>query len=204
VKKAAFAAFGVAGVAGLTLAAAVGWELILVGAVSFAAGWFYTGGPRPYGYAGFGELFVFLFFGVVATVGSAYVQTESVEGIAVACALPVGALATALLVINNLRDIPTDRESGKLTLAVRIGDRSTRFLYAALIVGAFAATAVIALADDRAIAAVALLAAVPAVPPVRRVLSGATGQALIPVLGATGQVQLAFGVLFTAGLYASV
>ncbi|MCX7619727.1 MAG: 1,4-dihydroxy-2-naphthoate polyprenyltransferase, partial [Acidimicrobiales bacterium] len=129
VKIAALVAFGVAGLAGLGLAAAVGWWLILVGLACFAAGWFYTGGPKPYGYAGLGEVFVFVFFGVVATVGSAYVQVERVTALSLAASLPVGCLATALLVVNNLRDIPSDRRAGKRTLAVKMGDRSTRVLY---------------------------------------------------------------------------
>jgi len=135
VKLAAYAAFAVAGVAGVALAIAVGPELIAVGAASFLAGWFYTGGPHPYGYAGLGEVFVFVFFGVVATVGSAYVQTEGIEGLAVAASMPVGLIATALLVVNNLRDIPGDTAVGKHTLAVRLGDLRTRYLYVVLVVG---------------------------------------------------------------------
>ncbi len=119
VKRAALASALVATAAGLALVAAVGPELLVVGAASFAAGYLYTGGPRPYGYAGLGEVFVFVFFGVVATVGSAYVQTGEVAGLALAASVPVGLLATALLVVNNLRDIPTDAASGKRTLAVR-------------------------------------------------------------------------------------
>ena len=122
VKAAAFASFGVAALAGLALAIAVGPELIAVGLAAIAAGWFYTGGSRPYGYAGFGEVFVFVFFGVVATAGSAYVQTGELGGLALASSLPVGMLATALLVVNNLRDIPGDTLVGKRTLAVRLGD----------------------------------------------------------------------------------
>src|SRR3954469_25749709 len=129
VKRAAVLAFAVAGVAGLALAAATTWWLLVVGAISFAAGWLYTGGPRPYGYYGLGELFVFIFFGVVATTGSAYVHLERITGLALLASVPVGLLATALLVVNNLRDIPTDATSGKRTLAVRIGDRGTRSLY---------------------------------------------------------------------------
>src|SRR3954470_7379591 len=134
VKRAAIAAFGVAAVAGLALAAATTWWLLLVGAVSFAAGWLYTGGPKPYGYYGFGELFVFVFFGLVATVGSTFVQLEWVPWLSVVCGVAVGALATALLVINNLRDIPTDTVAGKKTLAVRLGDQRTRVLYVVLMV----------------------------------------------------------------------
>src|SRR5204862_4062717 len=110
VRRAALLSFLVAGVAGLALAVAVDWRLLLVGVASFAAGWLYTGGPKPYGYYGFGELFVFVFFGLVATIGSAYVQTERVTGLSIGAAIPVGCLATALLVVNNLRDIPGDTQ----------------------------------------------------------------------------------------------
>ncbi|MBW3627544.1 MAG: 1,4-dihydroxy-2-naphthoate polyprenyltransferase, partial [Actinobacteria bacterium] len=133
VKRAALASALVAAAAGLALAVAVGPELLVVGAASFAAGYLYTGGPRPYGYAGLGEVFVFVFFGVVATVGSAYVQIEQVSGLALVASVPVGLLATALLVVNNLRDIPTDAASGKRTLAVRMGEHRTRQLYAGLV-----------------------------------------------------------------------
>src|SRR5205814_7236603 len=132
------------------------------------AGWLYTGGPRPYGYYGFGELFVFVFFGVVATVGSAYVHLERITGLALLASVPVGLLATALLIVNNLRDIPTDRAAGKRTLAVRMGAARTRTFYSACIVLVFAFAAVIAVA--RPFALLALLAAVAALAPVRRVL----------------------------------
>jgi 1,4-dihydroxy-2-naphthoate octaprenyltransferase len=198
VKLAAFAAAVVAAMAGLALTAVVGPELLLVGVCSFAAGFLYTGGPRPYGYAGFGEVFVFVFFGLVATVGSAYVQLERVSGLAVVAAIPVGLLATALLVVNNLRDIPTDVVAGKMTLAVRLGDRDTRSLYAALVIGTFVSVVAVALVRAGALAA---LPAVPlAVGPVRAVLGGATGPRLIPVLGATGRVQLVAGTLLAAGI----
>ena len=198
VKRAALVAGGVAALAGLALAVAVGPELLVVGACSLAAGYLYTGGPKPYGYLGLGEVFVFVFFGLVATVGSAYVQLERISGLAVAAAIPVGLLATALLVVNNLRDIPTDVVAGKVTLAVRLGDRDTRSLYAALLIGAFATAA--ALGAVR-LGALATLLAVPlAVAPVRTVFGGATGPRLIPVLGATGKVQLAAGALLALGL----
>jgi 1,4-dihydroxy-2-naphthoate octaprenyltransferase len=200
VKRAAFMAFGVAAVAGLALAVAVGPELLLVGAASFLAGWFYTGGPRPYGYAGLGEVFVFAFFGLVATAGSAYVQTETVSGLALAASIPVGFLATALLVVNNLRDIPGDTAVGKRTLAVRMGDGATRTLYVMLLVGAFVAVPFVAGLGDRPAAALALIALVFAQKPVTAVLGGARGRALIPVLAATGRVQLVYGLLFAAGL----
>lgn len=199
VKRAAFLSFGVAGLAGLALAVAVGPELLVVGAASMLAGWFYTGGPRPYGYAGFGEAFVFVFFGVVATAGSTYVQTGSLEGLALAASIPVGLLATALLVVNNLRDIPGDTESGKRTLAVRLGDQRTRILYVALVVGAFVAVPLVAGLGGRPAGALALMATVLAQKPVLRVLQGARGSALIPVLAATGRVQLVFGLALTVG-----
>lgn len=199
VKAAALAAFAVAAVAGLALAAAVGWWLVLVGGACFAAGWLYTGGPRPYGYYGFGELFVFVFFGLVATAGSAYVQSESLTAAALVAAVPVGLLATALLVVNNLRDIPTDRDSGKKTLAVRIGDPATRWLYVLLLAGSFVALVPLA-ALTSFLVLVALAAVVVALRPVQQVRGGATGPALVPVLVATGQVQLAFGILLATGL----
>jgi len=205
VKIAAFASFGVAALAGLALAAAVGWWLILVGLVSFAAGWFYTGGPRPYGYAGYGELFVFVFFGLVATIGSFYVQIERFVNLwlIVGSAVAVGCLATALLVINNLRDIPSDTESGKRTLAVKIGDQRTRLLYLALIVAPFLIVPFACGLGSRPAGAASLFAIVLANKPVLQVLQGAQGRALIPVLGQTGRVQLVFGVLLAAGIYLS-
>ena len=202
VKRAAFASFAIAAVAGLALAAVAGWWLIAVGAAAFLAGWFYTGGPRPYGYAGFGELFVFVFFGLVATVGSTYVQLEEITGLSIAAAIPVGLVATALLVTNNLRDIPTDRVAGKHTLAVRIGDRATRILYVAIIVTVFAVVVAIAVID-RPWAALALIGVPVAAAPVRTVLAGASGRALIPVLGATGRTQLAMGTLLAIGIAVS-
>ena len=200
VKRAALAAFAVAGVVGAALAVAVGPELFVVGAAAIAAGWFYTGGPRPYGYAGMGEAFVFVFFGLVATAGSAYVQTGSLSTLAVAASVPVGLLATALLVINNLRDIPGDTEVGKRTLAVRLGDQRTRYLYTALMALPFVCVPLVAGLGGRPVGAVALAAVVLASKPVTQVLGGARGPALIAVLGETGRVQLAFGVLFAAGL----
>jgi 1,4-dihydroxy-2-naphthoate octaprenyltransferase len=204
VKVAALAAFGVAAVAGLALAALTTWWLVVVGAVSFAAGWLYTGGPRPYGYAGWGEVFVFVFFGLVATVGSAYVQLGEVTALAVGAAIPVGLLATALLVVNNLRDIPSDTASNKRTLAVRLGDKRTRILYVAMVVGAYLSVPVVAGLSQRIFAAAALFSVVVARVPVQRVIEGATGAKLIGVLGATGRVQALFGVIFAAGLFYGV
>jgi 1,4-dihydroxy-2-naphthoate octaprenyltransferase len=200
VKRAALLSFAVAGVAGLALAVDVGWELLVVGAASFAAGWLYTGGPKPYGYLGLGELFVFAFFGVVATAGSSYVQLEEVQGLALAASVPVGLLATALLVTNNLRDIPGDTVSGKRTLAVRLGDDRTRILYVALVVLPFLLVPLVAGLGERPAGALALIAVLLARRPVERVLQGARGPDLVPVLADTGRVQLVFGALFALGL----
>ncbi|HEV2768007.1 MAG TPA: 1,4-dihydroxy-2-naphthoate polyprenyltransferase [Acidimicrobiales bacterium] len=202
VKRAALASALVAAAAGLALAVAVGPELLVVGAASFAAGYLYTGGPRPYGYAGLGEAFVFVFFGVVATVGSSYVQIEQVSGLALVASVPVGLLATALLVVNNLRDIPTDAASGKRTLAVRVGEHRTRQLYAGLVGGALVSTALLVPARPGAVLAV--LAVPLAVPPVRQVMvDQATRAALVPALIGTGRLQLVFGALLAAGLVVS-
>lgn len=200
VKRAAITAFGVAAVVGASLALAVGPELFVVGALAIAAGWFYTGGPRPYGYAGLGEVFVFVFFGVVATAGSTYVQTGRLSSLALGVSLPVGFLATALLVVNNLRDIPGDTEVGKNTLAVRLGDRRTRVFYVALLVSAFLTVPPVAGLSGRLTASVALVAVLAGQRPVVAVLSGARGPDLIPVLADTGRVQALFGLLFAAGL----
>ncbi len=208
VKKAAFASFGVAAVAGLALAAATTWWLLLVGAVCFAAGWLYTGGPKPYGYYGFGELFVFLFFGLVATVGSTYIQTEwqfwrGMPWVVWPCAVAVGCLATALLVINNLRDIPTDTVAGKKTLAVRIGDQPTRILYVSLMVIPYLLLPLIAGLAHRPWAVLAFAAIFLAQKPILIVLQGTKGPGLIAVLAGTGRVQLAYGVLLSVGLFVS-
>jgi 1,4-dihydroxy-2-naphthoate octaprenyltransferase len=198
VKRAAFAAFGVAAVVGLWLAIEVDLRLLLVGAASIAAGWFYTGGPKPYGYAGWGEAFVFVFFGIVAVCGTAFVHVERVPGLALVASVPVGLLATALLVVNNLRDIPGDTAVGKDTLAVRIGDDATRLLYVSCIVMAFVLALPVALLEPGAL--LAFLAVPLAVAPVRTVTEGETGARLVPVLVATGRLQLAYGVLLAAGL----
>ncbi len=198
VKRAALIAFAVAALAGLALAAVAGWWLIAVGAACLAAGWLYTGGPRPYGYAGLGELFVFVFFGLVATTATAYVQTGRITGLALLASIPMGLLAVALLVVNNLRDIPGDTTAGKNTLAVRLGAPATRILYTSTIAGAFVAVPLVALVRPWALLA---LAAVPlAVLPVRRVLSREAGRGLVAVLQATGRLQLVFGFLLAAGI----
>lgn len=199
VKRAAFAAFGVAAVAGLLLAVTTSWWLLVVGVASVLAGWFYTGGSHPYGYLGLGEVFVFVFFGLVATVGTTYVLLQRLPALAWLLGCVAGCLACALLVVNNLRDIPTDREVGKRTLAVRLGDRRTRWFYTALVLGAFVLVGVAAIVGPwGAVAGFVGLALAAA--PVRSVLGGATGRELIAVLGATGKVQLAVGALVTVGI----
>ncbi len=199
VKAAAIASFAVAAIAGTALALAVGPELFVVGALAIAAGWLYTGGPKPYGYYGFGELFVFVFFGLVATAGTSYVLVERLTWLSLVAGVAVGFLACALLVVNNLRDIPTDRQAGKKTLAVRIGDSATRWLYVVLVTGAFLVAVVVAIAW-RPWAAIAVVAGLLAIAPVGLVRRGATGRELIAALAGTGRLQLGFGLLFTVGL----
>jgi 1,4-dihydroxy-2-naphthoate octaprenyltransferase len=199
VKRAAFLALGVAAAAGLVLAVTTAWWLVVVGLACIVAAWFYTGGTRPYGYAGLGEVMVFVFFGLVAVVGTTYVQAETWEPASFCAALGVGALACAILVANNLRDIPTDREAGKRTLAVRLGDGATRQLYAGLALAAIVAgVAVAALTTWWALLALAYAAA--AAPAARAVLGGAGGPALIPVLQQTGLSELVFGAGLFLGL----
>ena len=203
VKRAAFIAFGVAGVAGLVLAASAGWWLVAVGAVSVLAAWFYTGGSRPYGYLGLGEVMVFVFFGLVAVVGTTYVQTETFDADSLLpslyAAVGVGALACAILVVNNLRDIPTDTVAGKRTLAVVLGDDRTRALYLLLVLAAAVACVAVAAATTW-VALTGLGFLVPAATGVRAVRSGAVGPALIPVLQSTGLAELAWAVLVAVPL----
>jgi 1,4-dihydroxy-2-naphthoate octaprenyltransferase len=192
VKRAAILSFAVAAGFGLALCAAAGWQLVLVGAAAILAGWFYTGGPRPYGYAGLGELFVFVFFGLVATVGSTYVQIERIAWQSVVGGVAVGLWATALLVVNNLRDRVGDEQSGKRTVAVRIGDRNTRVLYVAclvvgVVVGLFVSPFV--------------LIALPFVYlPSRLVQKGAVGRELVAVLMRTSTLQMVGGAALSLGL----
>ena len=193
-------ALSVAAVAGLALATVTTWWLLAVGAACFAAALAYSGGPRPYASAGLGEVFVFVFFGLIATAGSAYVQDERVPGAAVAAALPVGLLIVAILVANNLRDIPSDTAAGKRTLAVRLGERGTRRLFAFLLVIPFPLVTFV-VAQAQAPWPLLVLLAVPlTVPPLRAVLGGAGGRALIPALAGTGRLVGVFGVLLTLGL----
>lgn len=198
VKRAALVSFLVAAVAGLVLALQTSLWLVVIGLASILAGWFYTGGKHPYGYLGFGELFVFVFFGLVATVGTTYVVAERVTALAWQMGASVGALACALLVTNNLRDIPTDRTVGKRTLAVRLGDPRTRQLYVGLVVGGVVLGA--AAAWQRPLAAASLVVLLAALPPVRAVRRGASGRDLIAVLAGTARVQMVFGVVATLTL----
>jgi 1,4-dihydroxy-2-naphthoate octaprenyltransferase len=195
---AACLAFAVAAVAGLGLAALSSWWLVAVGAVCIAAAWTYTGGPLPYGYRALGEVFVFVFFGPVAVIGTTYVQTRSLAGLAVAASIPVGLLIVAILVVNNLRDIEGDALVGKRTLAVLLGDRRTRLLFVALFVVAFAVIAGVGVVRPEVLGG--LLAIPLAVAPSRTVLSGGRGPALIGALSGTGLLTLATGVLLAAGL----
>ena len=190
--------------AGSYLIATAGWELLLVGAASILAGVLYTGGPRPYGYEGLGEVFVFLFFGVVAVAGSYYVQVEQLEWEALVLAVPVGLLASAILVVNNVRDLETDRRAGKRTLAVRLGRERTRVLYVAMVGGRV---------RDRAAAVAARLAVAVAAAVAARRAAGGAGRAdgahahrragAQRRAGRDGQLQLAFCLLLSAGILAS-
>jgi len=199
VKRAAFAAFGVAAVAGLVLAATTAWWLVAVGVVCVVAAWFYTGGSRPYGYLGLGEVMVFCFFGLVAVTGTAYVQTETWTLAALYAAVGIGALACAILVANNLRDIPTDRVAGKMTLAVRLGDERTRGLYVLLL--GLAAVALVGVALTTSWWALLALAYVgPGARAARVVLSRAVGPSLVPVLQLTGVSELLYGLGLIVGL----
>ena len=199
VKRAAFVAFGVAGIAGVVLAATTAWWLVAVGLLCVLAAWYYTGGSKPYGYLGLGEVMVFVFFGLVAVIGTTYVQTRTWEWPALYAGVGIGALACAILVANNLRDIPTDTVAGKRTLAVRLGDERTRSLYAFLVLVAAAAVVAVAVSTTWwALVGLAFLAR--ALPPTRAVLGGATGPDLIPVLAATGASELIWSVLVAAPL----
>lgn len=198
VLAAALGNFAFAGVIGLVLVATSSWWLLLLGAAAIAAAWYYTGGNSPYGYRGLGEVSVFVFFGVVAVVGTVFVQLGSAPWQAWVASVPVGLLSCSVLVINNLRDIPTDRETGKITLAVRLGGTGTRRLYAGAIMASYVFALV--LTPLSWWAPLVLLSVPLAVPPVRRVLSGQAGHDLVLGLGETGKLQMAFGVLFSVAL----
>ncbi len=195
---AALIAFAIAGVAGTALAFLTTPILFAVGAVAIAAGWYYTGGKHPYGYYGFGELFVFVFFGLVAVVGTYYVQVGHITYESIVLGSASGLLAVSLLVVNNVRDIDTDKVSGKKTLAVRLGDRNSRILYTAtVLVGVLLPLALIT--NDIFVLLVVLLVPI-SMPLIRRVIGGAKGRDLIEVLGGTGRLQLAFAVTTAVAL----
>jgi 1,4-dihydroxy-2-naphthoate octaprenyltransferase len=212
VKIAAAIAFGIAAVAGLILAITVTWWFIPLGLICGVAGWAYTGGPRPYGYLGLGEVFVFVFFGLVATAGSAYVQHAPLNieyaghvfkyaynwWFVLWCGVPVGLLAAALLQANNLRDIATDAVSGKKTLAVRLGRRNAGMLFAYTLMAV--ALSIGVLHHFRGYTLIALLGMVFAVYPVRLAISDRMGRRLLPMLGATARLQMVMGVLIPVGL----
>jgi 1,4-dihydroxy-2-naphthoate octaprenyltransferase len=204
VKRAAFGALAAAAAVGLVLAATTAWWLVLVGLLCVLAAWFYTGGSRPYGYMGLGEVMVFVFFGLVAVVGTTYVQTETFELPALYAAIGIGAITCALLVANNLRDIPTDKVSGKRTLAVVLGDERTRMLYVLLLgLGLVALVGVAATTTWWAL--LGLVALLPARRAVGTVLgTRATGPALVPVLQQTGATVLLYAVGLAAGLVIGV
>ena len=197
-----YVAFGVAVAAGLYLAAVSGWELLAVGVASILAGVLYTGGPRPYGYEGLGEFFVFFFFGVVAVVGSYFVQTEDVRWEAFALGVPVGLLAAAILVVNNVRDVDTDRRAGKRTLAVKLGRDRARLLFAAMVVISFLFPPLLVLALSPWV--LLALAALPLAPPlIRTVYTRTDGPALNAALAGSGRLLAVFSLLLAAGVLLS-
>ena len=198
VKRAALLSFAVGGLLGIVLAVAVDWRLVVVGAVSILAAGGYSGGPKPYASSGLGEVMVLVFFGFVATCGSAFVHLERVPALAVAAAVPVGLLACAILLVNNLRDVDSDRDVGKRTLAVRVGKARTRLLYRASIV--LSALTAIALTPAAPGALIALAALPLAVPPLRIVATATDPPALVRALIATARLQLVFSALLAAGL----
>ena len=199
VKAAAIGTLAAGALFGLALIAISGiWWALIVGAAAVAAAWMYTGGKKPYGYLGLGELFVFIFFGLVAVNGTAYAITDRFGWVAVLASIAIGLLACAIMLTNNLRDIPTDTASGKRTLAVRLGDRRTRGLFTAMTLLPLALLVPIAVVHWPVLLGFAALPL--AIGPVRRVLSGATGRDLIPVLGATGRLELVYALLLTVGL----
>lgn len=201
VRAAALASFAVAAVTGLWLASVTTWWLIPVGLAAMGAGWFYTGGAKPYGYRAFGELSVFVFFGLVATAGTTYVQVEQITSAAILGGIGCGSLACAILVANNLRDLEPDRRAEKTTLAVVLGDRRTRRLYLALVVLAYVAVAVVAVQHPWTL--ITMPSAVLAIGPSRLVLHGDSAAELVGALKRTAALLMAYGLLLAAGLAAS-
>ncbi len=201
---ATYVTFGLAILTGIYLVAVAGWELLLVGGISIVAGVLYTGGPRPYGYEGLGELFVFLFFGIVAVAGSYFVQTETLVWEAFALAVPVGLLAAAVLVVNNVRDVDTDRRAGKRTLAVRLGRERTRVLFAAMVYGAYLLTPITWVFGPLSPWVLLPIVSLPlAAPVVRTVRTRTDGPSLNEALAGTGRLELVFCVLLCAGILLS-
>jgi 1,4-dihydroxy-2-naphthoate octaprenyltransferase len=201
VLTATWVAFGVAVLCGVYLTVVAGLVILLIGVLSIAAGVLYTGGPRPYGYAGFGEVFVFLFFGLIAVNGSYYVQVERLDALPLGLSIAVGFLATSILVVNNVRDIETDRRAGKNTLAVRMGRHNAVVLYRLLVVGAFVVLPIALVGSDTsALPLIGLLALPLAVPPLRTMSNRTDGPSLNAALGATGALLGAFSLLVTIGL----
>jgi 1,4-dihydroxy-2-naphthoate polyprenyltransferase len=199
VKRAAFLSFAVAGVAGLIMAIFSGlWILLPIGATAMLAAWFYTGGTKPYGYLGLGELFVFIYFGLVAVIGTAASQTGNISTLAILGGVSCGLLSTAILLANNVRDIPSDTSAGKKTLAVRLGDKKTRALYQLTIVVGIGISIVMALIQDGpALSWLAISAGFIAVEPVKVIRSGAQGKALIPVLAGTGKTLFVYSLILS-------
>ena len=201
VKRAAIASFGVAGAVGLVLSLATDWRLLIVGAACILAGWLYTGGPRPYGYLGLGELFVFIFFGLVATAGTVYVEELRVSPLALLAGCGVGFIATAILVLNNLRDIETDAAAGKRTLATRIGRRPTLILLLVLVCAAFAVPIVILVSRLAGVTIMLMHFGIPvAAVPVRTAFASRAGPDLIGALKRMAAVELVYALLMTVGL----
>lgn len=199
VRLATYLAFGAALLIGLYLAWVGGWPIVLIGSVSIVCGFLYTGGPWPFGYHGLGDLFVFGFFGLVAVAGTAYLQSGAWHPLALGAAVPIGLLSTNILVVNNLRDLPTDRAAGKRTLAVRIGDRATRGQYALFMALAYAVPVALAATQWSDWFLLPWLSAPLGVMLVRRVLRGIAGRELNAVLERTGQLLLVYGILLSAG-----
>src|SRR5213080_1930447 len=201
VRWAAIASFALAAIVGVALSLAVDWRLLFVGAACLLAGWLYTGGPRPYGYLGLGEVFVFVFFGLVATVGTAYVETGRVTTLAVLMGCGVGFMATAILVLNNLRDIDTDTAAGKRTLATRIGRRPTRVLLLGLVCAAFAVPIVIFTTGLAGVTVMAMHVGIPiASMPVRTAFATTAAPQLVAALKRMAAAELAYALLFTLGI----
>ena len=201
VRRAAIGAFGVAALVGLAVSLAVDWRLIIVGAACLLAGWLYTGGPRPYGYLGLGEVFVFVFFGLVATVGTTYVETSRITPLTVLLGCGVGFLATAILVLNNLRDIDTDAAAGKRTLATRLGRERTRWLLVVLVSAAFAVPIIVFMTKLASVAVMAMHFGIPiASMPVRTAFATTSPPVLVKALKRMAVAQLAYALLFTVGI----